>query len=112
VLDDMRWAARKVTGPDFDYGGDVALVFARDDTVIRWHAAFPQCATPEEIPTHLDAYHRAELPNAAGLQVAVLEGGHLSPASTASEYAQAAFVSLGLQPDRVGLGMLRSSTES
>ena len=95
VLDDIRWATRKVPGPSFDYGGDVALVFARDDTVIRWQAVFPECAGPEEIPAHLDDYQRTDFPNAARLQVAVLEGDHLSPESAAIDYAQSVFRMLG-----------------
>jgi hypothetical protein len=91
VLDDIRWASRKVPGPGFAYGGDVALVFARSDTVIRWQAVFPACAAPEEIPAHLDEYRRADFPAAAQLQVTVLKGDHLSPESAASEYVRAAF---------------------
>jgi hypothetical protein len=95
LLDDMRWASRKVPGAGYSYGGDVALVFARDDTVIRWRAVFPGCATPEEIPAHLDAYRHAEFPNAARLQVAVIEGDHLSPESAAEAYASCAMRMLG-----------------
>jgi hypothetical protein len=98
VLDDMRWAGRKVPGPDFGYGGDVALIFARDDTVIRWRAVFPECAGPEEIPAHLEAYRRADFPGAARLQVAVLDGDHLSPESAATRCARAAFAMFGLPP--------------
>jgi hypothetical protein len=100
VLDDIRWAARRVTGPGFSYGGDVALVFARGDTVIRWQAAFPHCTTPQEIPDHLDAYRRAELPNAARLQVAVLEGDHLSPESAAIIYVSSVMRMLGQYASR------------
>jgi hypothetical protein len=96
VLDDIRWASRKVPGPDFDYGGDVALVFARDDTVIRWQAVFPRCASSEEIPAQLDAYRRSDFPKAARLRVAVLEGDHLSPERAAMEYARAVFAILGM----------------
>ena len=96
VLDDIRWAGRKVPGPGFGYGGDIAMVFARDDTVIRWQAVFPECAAPEGIPAHLEAYRRTNFPNAARLQVAVLEGDHLSPEGAAATYAHAAFGMLGL----------------
>jgi YD repeat-containing protein len=94
VLDDIRWASRKVPGPEFDYGGAVALVFARDDTVIRWQAVFPGCSTPEEIPAQLDAYGRTDFPRAARLRVAVLEGDHLSPERAAEEVARVAFALL------------------
>jgi hypothetical protein len=95
VLDDIRWASRKVPGPDFGYDGDVAIVFGRNDTVIRWQAVFPGCAAPEEIPGQLDAYRRSDFPAAAQLRVAVLEGNHLSPESAAGDYARAAFRMLG-----------------
>ena len=95
VLADIRWASRKVPGPEFDYGGDAALLFGRDDTVIRWQAVFPGCATPEAIPARLDAYRCADFPKAARLRVAVLEGDHLSPEHAAMEYAQAVFAVLG-----------------
>jgi hypothetical protein len=91
VLDDIRWASRKVPGPGFAYGGDVAIIFARNDTVIRWQAVFPACSGPEEIPAHLDDYRRADFPLAARLRVSVLEGDHLSPEHAAAEYARAAF---------------------
>jgi hypothetical protein len=94
VLDDIRWAAHKVPGPSFAYGGNVALLFARDDTVIRWQAVFPGCAGPQEIPAHLDAYRQVEFPNTARLEVAVLEGNHLSPENAAVEYARTAFALL------------------
>lgn len=100
VLEDIRWASRKVPGPDFNYGGNAALVFARNDTVIRWQAIFPDCSGPQEIPAHLDAYRRAEFPDAARLQVAVLEGDHLSPENAAAEYARTAFALLQQLPDK------------
>jgi len=93
VLDDIRWASRKVPGTGFGYNGDVALVFARDDTVIRWQAVFPGCAAPDEIPVHLDAYQNRDFPAAGRLRIAVLEGDHLSPA-VEEEYARAAFALL------------------
>jgi pimeloyl-ACP methyl ester carboxylesterase len=97
VLDDIRWASRKVPGPDFDYGGDVALVFARNDTVIRWQAIFPGCASSEEIPAQPDAYRRSDFPKAARLRVDVLEGNHLSPERAAAQYNQAECAMLGQQ---------------
>jgi hypothetical protein len=78
-VDDARWAAPKVTGPDFRYGGRVALVFAGDDTVIRWQAVFPDCATPDEIPAALPAYRYTNFPCAGSLAVRVLPGNHLAP---------------------------------
>jgi hypothetical protein len=95
VLDDIRWASRKVPGPGFGYDGEVALVFARSDTVIRWQAVFPECVIPEEIPAHLDRFRRTDFPMAARLQVAVLQGDHLSPEGAASEYVRMAFRMLG-----------------
>jgi pimeloyl-ACP methyl ester carboxylesterase len=91
VTGDIRWASRKVPGAGFAYGGEVALVFARDDTVIRWQAVFPACAAPAEIPAHLEDYRRTDFPKVSRLQVAVLEGDHLSPESEAAVYAEAAF---------------------
>lgn len=79
VVDDARWAAQKVTGPDFGYGGRVALVFAEDDTVIRWQAVLPGCTTPAEIPGCLADYQRTDFPCAGSLAVRVLSGNHLSP---------------------------------
>jgi pimeloyl-ACP methyl ester carboxylesterase len=96
VIDDIRWASRKVPGPGFGYCGDVAIIFARNDTVIRWQAVFPGCVTIEEIPAHLEPYRLADFPKAARLRVTVLEGDHLSPEHAAAEYARAAFALLGL----------------
>jgi hypothetical protein len=79
VVDDARWAAPKVTGPDFRYGGRVALVFAEDDTMIRWQAVFPACATPDEISAALAAYRRTDFPCVDNLAVRVLPGNHLAP---------------------------------
>jgi len=79
AADDACWAAAKVVGPDFDYPGDVVLLFAEDDTVIRWQAVFPDCATPDDIPACLAAYRRTDFPCAARVIVRVLPGNHLSP---------------------------------
>jgi hypothetical protein len=103
VLDDIRWASRKVPGSAFDYCGDVAIVLARDDTVIRWQAVFPECAGQQEIPAHIDAYRHADFPHAAQLQATVLGGDHLSPEHSATDYARAAFALLGLKAKQVGL---------
>ncbi len=97
VLDDIRWASRKVPGRGFDYPGDVALVFGRDDTVIRWQAIFPGCSCPEEIPAQLEDCRRDNFPEAAQLPVAVLAGDHLSPEHAATEFARSAFAMLELQ---------------
>jgi hypothetical protein len=112
VLDDIRWASRKVPGPGFGYGGNVALVFARDDTVIRWQAVFPTSARPEEIPAHLEDYRQTNFPKAARLRVSVLEGDHLSPESTAAGYARTAYALLGVEPADAGLDLVSRLTES
>jgi len=79
VVEDACWAASKVPGPEFRYPGPVALLFAEDDTVIRWQAVFPGCRTPAEIPAALPAYQRTDFPCASSLAVRVLPGNHLSP---------------------------------
>lgn len=79
VLADIDWAACKVTGPDFAYAGTVGLVFAAEDSVVRWRDVFPDCATPGRIPAALSAYHRANFSCARALSVYVLPGNHLSP---------------------------------
>jgi hypothetical protein len=99
VVDDIRWASRVVPGPRFGYNGDVALLFGRNDTVIRWQAVFPGCAAPGEIPAQLNAYRRRDFPAAARLGVSVLEGDHLSPESAAEEFVRAAYALLGVRTD-------------
>jgi hypothetical protein len=94
VTGDIRWASRKVPGPGFAYSGEVVLVFARNDTVIRWQAVLPAAAAQEEIPAHLENYRRTDFPKISRLQVAVLEGDHLSPESEAAVYVQAAYALL------------------
>ncbi len=89
VVEDARWAATKVPGPQFRYPSRVVLLFAADDTVIRWQAVFPGCRTPEEIPAALPAYQRTDFPYASSLAVRVLPGNHLSPGIEPA-YARAA----------------------
>jgi hypothetical protein len=98
VVEDIRWAGRKVPGPGFDYPGDVALVFARGDSVIRWQDVFPACSGPEEIPPKIENYRHSDFPLAAHLRVAVLEGDHLSPEHDGARYAREAFTLLGREP--------------
>jgi pimeloyl-ACP methyl ester carboxylesterase len=79
VLNDIRWAARKVPGGEYRYAGGVALLFGARDTVIRWRDIFPGCETADRIPDALEGYKRDDFPYAARLDVRVLDGNHLSP---------------------------------
>ena len=79
VVDHIRWAAAKVSGPGYAYDGSVVLLFAADDTVIRWRDIFPDSRTPADIESRLADYRHADFPCAGDLAVRVLPGNHLSP---------------------------------
>jgi pimeloyl-ACP methyl ester carboxylesterase len=89
LVEDIRWAGRKVSGREFFYPGDVVLLFGREDTVVRWQDAFPECGQPEEIPTHLAECLEAPFPRARRIQVQVLEGTHIAPETDAATFLQA-----------------------
>jgi hypothetical protein len=94
AIDDIRWACRKVPGKQYGYGGEVAIIFGRQDSVIRWHDVFPQCERPDQIPGVLPAYKQDNFPQASRLEVRVIEGDHLGPECEAPAFAS---LVLGLQ---------------
>lgn len=78
-LEDAGWATHKVTGKGFSYPHQVALIFAAQDSVIRWRDVFPGCAAPDDLAPCLDGYRQADFPHVSSLDVLVLPGNHASP---------------------------------
>jgi hypothetical protein len=95
LFDDIEWAGKKVTGRAFEYPGRVVLLFARQDTVVRWQDAFPECSRPEQINSSLGDYRRTAFPGACEVQVQVLEGAHVAPESDAHTFLQIGLDLLG-----------------
>lgn len=94
LLEDIGWAARKVSPGPISYPGEVVLLFGAQDTVVRWQDAFPDCEQPQDIPTALTAFQEQNFPQARRVEVQVLAGSHIAPEADA-----AAFL-------RTGLGLL------
>jgi hypothetical protein len=88
LVDDVRWAGRKVPGPSFDYPGEVVLLLAADDTVIRWRDVLPGGQPDGSAAADLQA---TDFPSAERLALEVLPGDHMTP-----EVDAATFVGRGL----------------
>jgi len=99
VIDDIRWASRKVPGGEYDYDGIVVILFGRKDTVIRWQDVFPKAKEPSDIEHLLEEYKRRNFPKARGLQVRVLEGNHIAAEANASYYIKTALDLLDQEND-------------
>jgi hypothetical protein len=94
LIDDVRWACRKVPGPDFDYPGEVVLLLGSQDSVIRWRDPFPGCQAPDQLPALVPAFQEANFPTSGRVEVCLVEGNHITP-----EIEPVVFV-------RPGLGLL------
>ena len=92
LIEDVGWAGRKVLSRAFDYPGEVVLLLGQQDTVIRWRDVFPHCEHPSGIPERLQDFRKRCFPHARRVEVAVIEGDHLSPETEAHS-----FVRLGLR---------------
>ena len=88
--EDVRDAAGQVCGANYDFSGDVVLVFAENDTAIRWRDAFPGCKHPKDVQHLLPEYQQTYFPQVRSLQVDILPGNHLAPEADAEMYIQAA----------------------
>jgi pimeloyl-ACP methyl ester carboxylesterase len=95
LVEDVGWACRRVPGPDFDYPGEVILVFGKQDTVIRWRDVFPGCNDVAQLAEHLPTYREENLPRARRVEVLVLEGNHMSPETEAEDFVGPALALLG-----------------
>ncbi len=91
VLNDVRWACEKVTGPDYEYDGQVVILFGEKDGVIRWRDVFPACRHPGDVGPLVEEYRKRDFPLARGLQVRVLKGSHIAPETRAPLYVKTAF---------------------
>ncbi len=94
--EDLRDATRQICGANYDYCGDVLLVFAENDTVIRWRDAFPGCKCPEDVQIMLPDYKQKYFPQVRNLKVEILPGNHLAPEADAERYIQTAL--MGIDP--------------
>lgn len=79
LVEDIGWAGRKVSGRSLAYPGDVVLLFGRQDTVVRWQDAFPECARQEQIASSLAAFKQRAFPGARSVEVRVVDGCHVGP---------------------------------
>ena len=95
AIDDIHWACRKVPGKEYGYGGEVVIIFGRQDTVIRWQDVFTDCEQPDQIPGILPAYKQDNFPQASRLEVRVIEGDHLGPECKAPAFARLVLGLLG-----------------
>ena len=101
LVDDIRWASRKVPGEEYGYPGEVLIVFGGQDTVIRWQDVFPACGRPEEIDAVLDDYRQRNFPRSRQVRVKVIDGNHFAPETDALAFVRPALALLG-QLDRPG----------
>jgi pimeloyl-ACP methyl ester carboxylesterase len=86
LVDDALWVNQKITGDNYGYTGNVILLFARNDSLIRWQSVFPECSDPGDIEHFVREYQRSDFPHVSNLMVRVLEGNHLSPLVDVSLY--------------------------
>ena len=93
VVADVRWAGRKVPGPAFGYTGEVVILCAESDRVVRWRDAFPGCDCSQGVESSLPAYGQDNFPLAGRVEVLVLPGDHVSP-----EVDPTSFLRAGLRP--------------
>ncbi len=91
---DVRWACRRVPGPAFGYTGEVVLLCAARDSVVRWRDAFPECDASQAVEPWLPAFTGENFPLASRVEVRVLPGDHVSPEVDAGSFL------------RTGLGLL------
>jgi hypothetical protein len=95
LIEDVRWAGKKVIGEGLDYPSQVAILMGQDDTVIRWREVFPGCQDPTDLAGHLDDFRRRGFPRARRVEVAVVKGNHLSPETDAPAFVRLALAMLG-----------------
>jgi pimeloyl-ACP methyl ester carboxylesterase len=95
VIGDFIWVCHKVTGPDYAYTGQVALIFGQNDTVIRWRDVFPTLSTPEEVAQRGAALQRENFPLVEELAARVIPGNHASPETDPDVYMDCALQALG-----------------
>jgi hypothetical protein len=79
LKEDICWICRKAPGTEFGFKGDVVILFAEGDTVIRWRDVFPTSPQAQDIPGVLEDYRQNNFPFVNRLVVDVLEGNHASP---------------------------------
>jgi hypothetical protein len=95
LVDDVRWACYQVAGPDLGYGGEAAILFAREDSVIRWRDLVPGCPEADGIEGCVPGLKETYFPGARQVQVRVIKGNHLSPESEAGTFVRAGLELLG-----------------
>jgi pimeloyl-ACP methyl ester carboxylesterase len=95
LVEDIGWAARNVAREPVCYTGEVVLLFGAQDTVVRWHDAFPECSQPQQIPQSMADYQKENFPSARRLEVRVIEGAHVAPEADAPSFLRAGLGLLG-----------------
>lgn len=88
LLEDIGWAARKVASGPIGYTGEVVLLFAAQDSVVRWRDVFPECERPQQISRSLAEYQKENFPSAGRVEVQVIEGAHVAPEVDAPTFLQ------------------------
>ena len=99
VINDIRWASKKVNGKNYKYDGIVVILFGTKDTVIRWQDVFPACQHPSNIGQFVEEYKKRNFPMVRRLEVQVLEGNHVAPEVNALLYVKSAFDLLDTEKD-------------
>lgn len=91
LVDDAFWVTQKIPGGNYGFTGNVILLFARNDALIRWQSMFPQCDDPGEIEQYVWDYQQSDFPRVRKLMVRVLKGNHLGPLLDVNLYIDTAF---------------------
>ena len=94
LVNDLRWAGKKVVGPQYGYPGRVVILMGDNDAFFHWRSLFPECGCVEDLPDHLEQYTKQEFPNVRDFDMQVLPGNHLAPELHASEFLHAIIESL------------------
>lgn len=91
IINDIRWASKKVCGEDYTYDGSVVLLFAENDGVNRWRDSFPSCQESKEVVDYVRQFRLSNFPLSKMLKVAVLPGNHMSPETNSELFIRTAF---------------------
>jgi hypothetical protein len=92
LANDVRWACRKVPGPDFDYPGEVVLLLGTDDTVIRWRDVLPGGRVDDSAVADL---HATDFAAARRFTLEVIPGDHMTPEVDAGSFIRRGLALLG-----------------
>jgi hypothetical protein len=91
MANDYRCACKKVVGEEYQYNGIVLILFAKNDTVIRWKDVCPERNKSEITCKYNNRYIENDFPYVSNLSIKILDGNHLSPESNSDLYVSCAY---------------------